>query len=128
MGYLFHLIQDKIWYQYLNELENNFNGEHIDFEKRVYSDMNICDTFILNKLNIDEEKFAELKRNLEKISNNKKIQQCINKSFRIREIENKHIFFFTEEKIEKYVQEAIDCCEEYFTLFNNPIEIISVKK
>lgn len=128
MGYLFHLIQDKIWYQYLNELENNFNGEHIDFEKRVYSDMNICDTFILNKLNIDEEKFAELKMNLEKISNNKKIQQCINKSFRIREIENKHIFFFTEEKIEKYVQEAIDCCEEYFTLFNNPIEIISVKK
>lgn len=128
MGYLFHLIQDKIWYQYLNELENNFNGEHIDFEKRVYSDMNICDTFILNKLNIDEDKFAELKRNLEKISNNKKIQQCINKSFRIREIENKHIFFFTEEKIEKYVQEAIDCCEEYFTLFNNPIEIISVKK
>ena len=128
MGYLFHLIQDKIWYQYLNELENNFNGEHIDFEKRVYSDMNICDTFILNKLNIDEEKFAELKRNLEKISNNKKIQQCINKSFRIREIENKHIFFFTEEKIEKYVQEAIDCCEEYITLFNNPIEIISVKK
>lgn len=128
MGYLFHLIQDKIWYQYLNELENNFNGEHIDFEKRVYSDMNICDTFILNKLNIDEEKFAELKMNLEKITNNKKIQQCINKSFRIREIENKHIFFFTEEKIEKYVQEAIDCCEEYFTLFNNPIEIISVKK
>lgn len=128
MGYLFHLIQDKIWYQYLNELENNFNGEHIDFEKRVYSDMNICDTFILNKLNIDEEKFAELKMNLEKISNNKKIQQCINKSFRIREIKNKHIYFFTEEKIEKYVQEAIDCCEEYFTLFNNPIEIISVKK
>ena len=128
MGYLFHLIQDKIWYQYLNELENNFNGEHIDFEKRVYSDMNICDTFILNKLNIDEEKFADLKMNLEKITNNKKIQQCINKSFRIREIENKHIFFFTEEKIEKYVQEAIDCCEEYFTLFNNPIEIISVKK
>ena len=128
MGYLFHLIQDKIWYQYLNELENNFNGEHIKKKKRVYSDMNICDTFILNKLNIDEEKFAELKRNLEKISNNKKIQQCINKSFRIREIENKHIFFFTEEKIEKYVQEAIDCCEEYFTLFNNPIEIISVKK
>ena len=128
MGYLFHLIQDKIWYQYLNELENNFNGEHIDFEKRVYSDMNICDTFILNKLNIDEEKFAELKMNLEKISNNKKIQQCINKSFRIREIENKHIFFFTEGKIEKYVQEAIDCCEKYLTLFNNPIEIISVKK
>ena len=61
-------------------------------------------------------------------NHNKKIQQCINKSFRIREIENKHIFFFTEEKIEKYVQEAIDCCEEYFTLFNNPIEIISVKK
>lgn len=119
MGYLFHLIQDKIWYQYLNELENNFNGEHINFENRIYSDMNICDKFILNKLNIDEEKFAELKMNLEKLSNNKKIQQCINKSFRIREIENEHIYFVTEGKLKKYIQESIDSCEEYYTLFIN---------
>lgn len=49
LGYLFQLVQDKIWYQYLNEFKNRYNGEHKDFTDKIYSDMNICDKYILNK-------------------------------------------------------------------------------
>lgn len=114
LGYLFHLLQDKIWYQYLNEFENKYNGEHQDFANKIYSDMNICDKYILSKSNIDEEKFIDMKRRLEKMSNDSKIQSCINKSLKIRKIENKQIYFITENILNKYIEKAINECELIF--------------
>lgn len=114
LGYLFHLLQDKIWYQYLNEFENKFNGEHQDFANKIYSDMNICDKHILNRGNIDEEKFTEMKRKLEKMSNDNEIQSCINKSLKIRQIENNQIYFITENILNKYIEDASNECELIF--------------
>ena len=114
LGYLFHLLQDKIWYQYLNEFENKFNGEHQDFENKIYSDMNICDKHILSRANIDEEKFIDMKRRLEKMSNDSEIQSGINKSLKIRQIENKQIYFITENILNKYIEDAINECELIF--------------
>ena len=76
-------------------------------------------TNILKELNIDDEKFRNFKNNLEKLSNNKKIQQCINKSFIKREIENEQIYFITEVNLMKYIQESINSCEKYYKLFIN---------
>lgn len=114
LGYLFHLLQDKIWYQYLNEFENKFNGEHQDFASKIYSDMNICDKHILSRANIDEKKFIDMKRRLEKMSNDIEIQSCINKSLKIRQIENKQIYFITENILNKYIEDAINECELIF--------------
>lgn len=114
LGYLFHLSQDKVWYQYLNKFENKFNGEHQDFANKIYSDMNICDKIILSRSNIDKEKFIDMKQRLEKMSNDSEIQSCINKSLKIRKIENKQIYFITENILNKYIEEAINECELIF--------------
>lgn len=111
LGYLFHLLQDKIWYQYLNEFKNRYNGEYDGFIYKIYSDMNICDKYILNKSNIDEEKFIDIKLKLEKMSNNSEIQSCINESLKIRKIENNQIHFITENTLNEYIEKAINECE-----------------
>ena len=103
IGYLFHLVQDKIWYQYLNKFENKFNGEHQEFDNKIYSDMNICDKHILSRSNIDEEKFIDMKQRLEKMSNDSEIQSCINKSLKIRNIDNNQIYFITYKILNKYI-------------------------
>lgn len=111
LGYLLHLVQDNIWYQYLNEFKNKSNEENPWDKDKIYSDMNICDKYILSKENIDEEKFADIKLELEKMSNDSEIKSCINKSLNIRKIENEQIYFITEKILNEYVEKAINECE-----------------
>lgn len=73
--------------------------------------MNICDKYILNKSNIDRQKFIDIKLELEKMSYNSKIQSCINESLKIRKIENNQINFIIEDILNKYIYEAINECE-----------------
>lgn len=73
--------------------------------------MNICDKYILNKSNIDRQKFIDIKLELEKMSYNSKIQSCINESLKIRKIENNQIYFITENTLNEYIEKAINECE-----------------
>lgn len=73
--------------------------------------MNICDKYILNKSNIDRQKFIDIKLELEKMSYNSKIQSCINESLKIRKIENNQINFIIEDILNKYIYKAINECE-----------------
>ena len=114
LGYLFHLLQDRIWYQYLNEFKNEYNEDNKNFANKIYSDMDICDKYILSRSNIDEEKFIYMKRRLEKMSNDSKIQSCINKSLKIRQIENKQIYFITENILNEYIEKAISYSESIY--------------
>lgn len=48
------------------------------------------------------------------MSNDSEIQSCINKSLKIRQMENKQIYFITENILSKYIEEAINECELIF--------------
>lgn len=114
LGYLFHLIQDYIWYQYLFELENKSNSKDLDFANKIYSDMNICDKYLLEKSNINKYQFNYLKEMLEKMSNNQEIISCINTSLKIRKIENNQIYFITKDSLNDYIQKAFSECSIIF--------------
>lgn len=114
---MFHLIQDKIWYQYLNEFKKDFEGEHEEFANRIYSDMNICDKYILNKFDIDKENFLDIKQKLEGRVSSEKIKKYIDKSLKIRTIENEKVYFIEENVLEKYIEHAIcECKKEYIDI------------
>ena len=114
LGYLFHLIQDNVWYKILIRLESTFNGTHEEFRDTIHSDMNITDRILLDKMNIDEKSFAEIKTKLIDLSENEVIKQGIEKCFRIREIKTDGMFLITEEIYSTYLQDAIEECEKYY--------------
>ena len=114
LGYLFHLIQDRIWYGHLKEMEETFEGTNDEFAYRVYSDMNIYDQYVLKKYNIDEDEFNGIKERLETLSTDSRVKNGIHKLVRIRSIENDKPFFWSANMIDKYINDSLAYCEQYY--------------
>lgn len=115
LGYLLHLIQDNIWNNYLNEFKNQANENDKDFIEKIYSDMNICDKYVLKEINMNKEKFGKIKNEIKMLSNNSKVQQGIEDFFYIRKIKNSNINYISTDILKEYVHKALEACEKYMS-------------
>ena len=108
-GYFLHLVQDKIWYKRMAEIAKNWR----DSKDYIYSDMNICDRFVLKSLDMDRDDFLKAKKKIYDMAEDDTVKECIRDSFIIREIENKDITFISKDIFDEYMENAYKECEKY---------------
>ncbi len=119
LGYLLHLIQDYVWYQILIKLESTFEGTHEEFTDTIHADMNITDRLMLERMNIDEKGFAEIKQKLMDLAENDTIRAGIEKHVKIREIKTDGLVLLTEDMVNTYIQDALEECIKYYEEIKN---------
>jgi len=114
LGYLFHLIQDSIWYEASMKYEEKYKLAHEDFLHKLHSDMNILDRIFLKRLAIDENEFISIKAKLKTFADSEIIRDSIDKHFKIRKIENENLYFWNEDLYHAYIEEALEMCEKQY--------------
>ena len=114
LGYLFHLIQDSIWYEASMKYEEKYQLAHDDFLHKLHSDMNILDRIFLKRLAIDENEFISIKAKLKTYTDNDIIRESIEKHFKIRKIENENLYFWNVDLYHAYIEEALEMCEKQY--------------
>lgn len=130
LGYLAHLIQDKIWFDIfvpkyiknigydLNKvLYINENEFHIidECNEQMYLDYINIDKHLLNKYNLN---LYEVKENLLNNIPSEKIKKVV--EIEIKEMsypKNRFNKFFTNEDVEKFVKLSIENCDKYIYKF-----------
>lgn len=113
IGILFHLIQDRIWYKMLNSFKNPKEQDK-KFASLIYSDMDLCDNFILKETKTTNEEFYTLKKSLIEMADIDIIKREISENLKIRQANAKKENFITIEKYKKYLKKAFDECQKYY--------------
>lgn len=108
-GYFLHLVQDRIWYSRMLKIREDWR----DCKDALYSDMNICDRFVLKSLDMDKDDFLKAKKKIYDLAEGSIVKDCINDSFIIRDIKNKDITFISKEIFDEYMENAYKECEKY---------------
>ena len=112
-GILFHLIQDRIWYEMLN-LFKNPKEQDKEFASLIYSDMDLCDNFILQETKTTNEEFYKLKKLLIKMTDIDIIKKGISENLKIRQVNTKKANFITIEAYRKHLNKAFGKCQRYY--------------
>lgn len=126
VGYLMHLVQDEIWYKKLKEYQRNFKSSGVEFTNYIYSDMNLYDKRILEKMNMEKNKFNELKLKLKNLVQTNELADGIEKELYIRKVENKKAFFVTEKCFKKYLVQATKISKEYLIRLKKVIIFLEI--
>lgn len=112
-GILFHLIQDRIWYEMLNSFKSPKEQDK-EFASLIYSDMDLCDNFILQETKTTNEEFYTLKKSLIEMTDTDIIKKGISENLKIRQVNTKKENFITIEAYRKYLNKAFDECQKYY--------------
>lgn len=125
MGYLCHLIQDKIWFdkyigKYAKTDANNINKiEYLQygvihssrrFSKDIYNDYKYFNNYIIKKGNFD---VLDIVSRLENMTNDKKILDFINEYIKCEDdVSDLKSVFMSKEDLDTYVNECVNKCSK----------------
>ena len=120
LGYMSHLVQDKVWYdKYIGKyaktdandidkieyLQYNITKKAKDFSKDMYNDYINTNKYLAEKYDLD---ITGIKNTLKGLSKDKIIKDKIDKAFKFNDIDfKKQNVFITEDDLENYINEAV---------------------
>ncbi len=85
-----------------------------EFASLIYSDMDLCDNFILQETKTTNEEFYKLKKLLIKMTDIDIIKKGISENLKIRQVNTKKVNFITIEAYRKYLNKAFGKCQRYY--------------
>lgn len=112
-GVLFHLIQDRIWYEILKSFKSPEEQDE-EFGRLIYSDMDIHDKFILQETKTTNQDFYEIKKSLIEMTDIDIIKKGLNENLKIRPVNTKKESLITIDEYRKYLNKAFNMCQKYY--------------